>query len=316
MSEPMKVLFLAGKGRSGGTLLAGLMGQLPGFFSVGELNRLWDWGLSSNFRCGCGHPVQECDTWRAVIARADEIAGRRPGDSLATAGIDRAQAAVVRWPNVPRLLRTRPDGRRTWPDLERYTDAASAVYRAIGEVTGAKVVVDSSRLPFEPVALGLVPDVEVRIAHLVRDPRAVVYSWKRTKKHTDRDSGEMDRFGATYSTASWTARNLVVEAIGRRTELRLVHYDDLARDPAGTLTDLAEFVGEQAGDLGFITDGAAEIRPTHSVGGNPIRMHTGSTPIRPDDEWREQIGTRDRLLGTTLALPLLHRYDLPVRTRR
>ena len=315
MSEPMKVLFLAGKGRSGGTLLAGLMGQIPGFFSVGELNRLWDWGLGSNFRCGCGSPVRECDTWRAVLARADEIAGRDTDSPLAGAGIDRDQAAVVRWPNVPRLLRTRPERRSAWPDLERYTDAASAVYRAIGEVTGARVVVDSSRLPFEPVALGLVPDVEVRIAHLVRDPRAVVYSWKRTKKHTDRESGEMDRFGATYSTASWTARNLVVEAIGRRTEMRLVHYDDLARDPAAVLRDLAAFVDEPAGDLAFISGDSADIRPTHSVGGNPIRMHTGSTAIRPDEEWREQIAPTDRFIGTALALPLRHRYDLPVRTR-
>ena len=54
----VKVLFLAGKGRSGGTLLASLLGQLPGFFNIGELNRLWDWGLVSNYRCGCGLPVQ------------------------------------------------------------------------------------------------------------------------------------------------------------------------------------------------------------------------------------------------------------------
>lgn len=316
MSEPMKVLFLAGKGRSGGTLLAGLMGQIPGFFSVGELNRLWDAGIVSNFLCGCGSPVRECDTWRAIIARADELSGRGPDNSIMGAGIDRDQAAVVRWPNAPRLLRTRFAHRDRWPDLERYTDAASAVYRAIGDVTGAKVVVDSSRVPFEPVALGLVPEVEVRIAHLVRDPRAVVYSWKRKKKLTDRESGEMDRFGATYSTVSWTARNLIVEAIGRRTELRLVHYDDLARDPAGVLRDLAAFVGESAGALDFIADGSAEIRPTHSVGGNPNRMETGRTAIRPDEEWRERIGRTDRLIGTTIALPLLHRYDLPVRTRR
>mgnify|MGYP003352777339 FL=1 len=157
---------------------------------------------------------------------------------------------------------------------------------------------------------------DLRIAHQVRDPRAVVYSWKRTKKMADRDGDvEMDRFGATYSTVSWTARNLVVEAIGRRTELRLVRYDDLARDPAGTLRDLAAFVGEPAGDLAFIADGSAEIRPTHSVGGNPVRMDTGRTTIQPDEEWRERLGTRDRVVGTALPLPLLPRYDLPVRTR-
>ena len=71
-------------------------------------------------------------------------------------------------------------------------------------VTGARVVVDSSRLPIEPVALGLVPGVDVRVAQVVRDPRAVVYSWKRSKITTDRDTGEyMPKFSASYSTTSW-----------------------------------------------------------------------------------------------------------------
>ena len=183
MSEtPVKVLFLAGKGRSGGTLLAGLLGQLPGFFSVGELNRLWDWGLGQNYHCGCGTPFRDCETWAAILADA--------GRGLTEARIDRLQAAVVRWPNLPRLFLTHPSGRARWRALEEYTNASSAVYQSIGRVTGARVVVDSSRLPFEPVALGLVPDVDVYIAHLVRDPRAVVYSWKRKKLLTDRDSGE------------------------------------------------------------------------------------------------------------------------------
>src|SRR5215831_5618830 len=104
MSEtPVKVLFLAGKGRSGGTLLAGLLGQLPGFFSVGELNRLWDWGLDRNYQCGCGTPVRDCETWAAILADADR--------GLTEARIDRLQAAVVRWPNLPRLFLTHPSGR-------------------------------------------------------------------------------------------------------------------------------------------------------------------------------------------------------------
>src|ERR1700675_5160761 len=84
----VKVLFLAGKGRSGGTLLASLLGQLPGFFNIGELNRLWDWGLVSNFRCGCGLPVQECPTWHAILEEADRL---EPGVApLTTARIDLA----------------------------------------------------------------------------------------------------------------------------------------------------------------------------------------------------------------------------------
>src|SRR5579862_2172783 len=118
----VKVLFLAGKGRSGGTLLASLLGQIPGFFNIGELNRLWDWGLVSNFRCGCGLPMQECPTWHAILEQADELLDREPGTPpgltpLATAGIDRLQASVVRWPRTLQLLRARPGERSSWDEL-------------------------------------------------------------------------------------------------------------------------------------------------------------------------------------------------------
>ena len=137
----------------------------------------------------------------------------------------------------------------------RYLHERESLQRvlAIAKVTGARVIVDSSRPPFEPVALGLVPSVDVHIADLIRDPRAVVYSWKRVRKLTDRDTGEeFPRYSAAFSTASWTIRNLVVEMIRRRNPVSVVRYDTLASDPAGTLQRLADFVGEPAGDLGFL----------------------------------------------------------------
>ena len=318
----VKVLFLAGKGRSGGTLLASLLGQLPGFFNIGELNRLWDWGLVSNFKCGCGLPMQSCPTWGEILDEADRLLEAEGGIGrdiapLATARIDLAQAAVVRWPRVAQLLRARPGSHPGWETLDRYTTASSAVYRSIAKVTGARVVVDSSRLPTEPVGLGLVPGVDARIAQVIRDPRVVVYSWKRSKITTDRDNVEyMPKFSASYSTTSWLARNLVVEAIARRRPVEVVQYDDMARDPAGVLRRLAAFAGESAGEMEFLTSASATLAPTHSVGGNPMRMTSGAIKIEPDEEWRRDIQPRDRIVATTIALPLLHRYGLPVRSRR
>ncbi|MCU1464308.1 MAG: sulfotransferase-like protein [Actinomycetia bacterium] len=315
MTDDVKVLFLGGKGRSGGTLLANLMGQIPGFCNVGELNRLWDSGLVHNRRCGCGLPVQECPTWSAILDEADALLRGTPLAPLAKAHIDLDQSAVVRWPRLARLLRTRVDTRDRWEALERYTTATSAVYRSIAKVTGAKVVVDSSRLPFEPVALGLVPGVDLRIGHVVRDPRAVVFSWKRARVFTDRDTGEhLPRFGAAFSTTSWLARNVIVEMLRRRRPSITVSYDELARDPAKVLRELADLMDEPAGDLRFLTSDAATLVPTHSVGGNPVRMISGAVVIEPDEEWRHEISVRDRWVSTALALPLLHRYGFPLRT--
>ncbi|HTK16203.1 MAG TPA: hypothetical protein VL769_07405 [Acidimicrobiia bacterium] len=317
-SSDVKVLFLAGKGRSGGTLLASLLGQLPGFFNVGELNRLWDWGLVSNHHCGCGLPFQECPTWHAILEDADARLEGTGIPPLATARIDLAQADVVRWPRTLRLLRAKPGNHPRWESLDRYTTASSAVYRSIAKVTGARVVVDSSRLPIEPVSLGLVPGVDVRIAQLVRDPRAVVYSWKRADRLlADRENPEyMPRFSATFSTVSWLARNLVVEIIRRRRPVELVQYDAMAREPGAILRALAALVDEPAGEMEFLVSRTATLVPTHSVGGNPVRMTSGAIAIEPDEEWRRKISRRDRVIGTLLALPLLRRYGLPVRSGR
>jgi hypothetical protein len=314
-ADGVKVLFLAGKGRSGGTLLANLLGQIPGFFNVGELNRLWDSGLVHNHRCGCGLRVQECPTWQAILDEADSLLHGRRMVPIANARIDLDQAAVVRWRNVLRLFTARIETRDRWEALERYTTAASAVYRGIAAVTGARVVIDSTRVPFEPVALGLVPGVDVSIAHVVRDPRAVAYSWKRSRVLTDRDTVEhMPRWGVAYSAASWLTRGLLVELLSRRHLTATVNYDALAREPVRVLRELVHVVGEPEGDIDFLTSGSATLMPTHSVGGNPVRMLSGVVTIEPDDEWRRGMSRRDRMVATMFAMPRLRRYGFSVRS--
>ncbi len=158
--DQVKVLYIAGKGRSGSTLLASLLGQLPGFFNAGEVIHLWDWGLVRNYKCGCGLSLQECPTWHAVLDEADRLLGEGDTTPLASARVDRDRAAVVRWPKTLRLLRAKPGLHPEWRQLDRYTAAVSAVYRAIARTTGARVIVDSSKVPFEPLPLGLVDGVE------------------------------------------------------------------------------------------------------------------------------------------------------------
>lgn len=66
----MKVLYIGGTGRSGSTILDQILGQLDGFFAVGELSQIWERGLVSRRKCGCGMPVPECPVWSPILARA------------------------------------------------------------------------------------------------------------------------------------------------------------------------------------------------------------------------------------------------------
>ncbi|MGH9058576.1 MAG: hypothetical protein ACRDZY_03535, partial [Acidimicrobiales bacterium] len=63
----VKVLYIAGWGRSGTTILDSVLAQLHGFCSVGELRWLWDRGLTEGWPCGCGAKVAVCEFWKQAV---------------------------------------------------------------------------------------------------------------------------------------------------------------------------------------------------------------------------------------------------------
>ncbi len=66
----VKVLYFAGSGRSGTTIINNIIGQLDGAFAAGELRFLWDRGVVENRLCGCGRPFHDCPTWTTVMKTA------------------------------------------------------------------------------------------------------------------------------------------------------------------------------------------------------------------------------------------------------
>jgi hypothetical protein len=171
MSEPVRVLFVMGHGWSGSTILGNLLGELDGFFHAGELRRLWGEALPANAPCGCGQPVRDCPVWSEVL--------RRPWVArLDPAEVDRwHRSARVR--RTPDLLRIRRGGASRESDLDSYLSASSQLYRAVADVTRARVVVDTSKRSGDAAALLVTPGIDAFFVHLVRDPRAVAHSWAR-----------------------------------------------------------------------------------------------------------------------------------------
>ena len=92
-----EVIYVAGAARSGSTLLASLLGQLPAAVNVGELYFLWDRGLIGGWRCGCGDPVPDCVLWSKVVATV--------GGGLDPEEMTRIRDRHVKTRHVPRLLR-------------------------------------------------------------------------------------------------------------------------------------------------------------------------------------------------------------------
>ncbi len=309
------VLFIGGWGRSGSTILDRILGQIPGVFSAGELREIWVRGLLENRPCGCGSPFLECHVWREIGDTAFDGWG-----SVGASQLARDRRRLDRPWMVPVLALPRPRGgmRRA---IDRYVSALADLYQAILHVTGARVVVDSSKLPSHAFLLRRVPGLDLRVLHLIRDSRGVAFSWQKRSSRAapGEPASTLPRFGPLAASIRWLVYNAETSALARvGVPYRRLRYEDLMRAPREVVTTILRWVGLgiTEDDIPFVSEAAVTLQPGHTVDGNPVRFATGLVPLRADDEWRRSLPSVDRAIVTTLTLPGLLRYGYrPFRAR-
>ncbi|KRE58811.1 sulfotransferase [Phycicoccus sp. Soil748] len=310
---PVRVLYFAGSGRSGTTVVSNILGQLPGAFAAGELRYLWQRGVEQDHLCGCGQPFSACPVWTAVMARLRADAGSERDEPA----IGRRLLGRLRMARLPGALLRDALGRRALP---AHPDdiAVTDLYRAIADQTGADLVIDGSKLPPYGLLLRQQPGIDLYVLHLVRDPRATAFSWLRSKPTRDTAVGaQMQRQETWKSSVLWTVWNLTALRLWRDGDQRVcrVRYEDLIADPVGQLGRVAAMVGADPADLPFLAPDRVQLAPTHSVAGNPNRHDTGEITLRADDQWRTAMSRRDRAVVTLLTAPGLRRFRYPLDTR-
>jgi hypothetical protein len=305
----VRVLYVGGIGRSGSTLIERLIGQLPGVCPVGELVHLWERGIAEDERCGCGLLFRECPFWQKVSTAA--FGG---WDEVDVGRIASLRAQVDRNRFIPELAgpHVRPGLRRA---LDEYTSYYARLYAAITEVSGCELVIDSSKHPSLAHCLRRRPDIDLRVLHLVRDSRAVAYSWGRQVRRPDTDR---ESYMTTYSPAvaarQWNVQNAAFHLLSRLgcPTMRL-KYEDFTAGPEQALDRIARFSGLPAQTSYPFLDGDgiscwAHLAGGHSVSGNPMRFSTGKIAISRDERWRTALPRAQQRTVTALTLPLLAGY--------
>lgn len=305
-SDPVPVLFLAGIGRSGTTLLERTLAETRGVTALGEVMHLWERGLLRNELCGCSVPFRQCPFWSAVGKRA--FGG---WDNVDAERVLLLQREVDRTSRIPlnRLRRPSSFARH----LDEYVDHYARLYAGAREVSGG-LLVDSSKQVSLAWALTTSTDVRLAVAHVVRDSRGVAYSWsKQTARPEAVDSAHatMPKYSASAIAALWTAHNLAAEPLRRHVPSARVRYEDFLTDAGATVTEVLALLGHPA-DLDHVTGSTVRLGPIHSCSGNPMRFTTGDVTLVPDEAWRREMPARARRTVTTLTSPLLLRYGYPL----
>ncbi len=148
------------------------------------------------------------------------------------------------------------------------------MFDALHEVTGARVIVDSSKDVIRYEVLRAARPKQVRPVVLVRDARGVIGSAAKRQ----------DPKFVKRSLEGWAKVNRRIFAAVRRDHPIVVRYADLASNPAATQRRIAAECHLDAGSF----ENRIVPAKRHLVAGNPMR-YSEEIVIHPDEGWRERL---------------------------
>lgn len=262
--EDLTVLYIAGYGRSGSTVLDVLLGSHDQAVSVGELVYLGEEWQHGERTCACGREYKHCPFWEDVFSSSEE---------------------ANEWKRLARRIESRGrllslvSGAISDRDRDAYRGRARALFSRIAKRGRASVVVDSSKSARHAAgrfwALHNVAGLDVRVLHLVRDGRDVLRSViEKGSNWAVEGYRDKKRFLGARTITGWVLANSLAwmcgKALGKDRYLR-IRFEDLLSDPAPVLEQIGNFVGM---DLSSVVRRAASGRTFsvgHNVGGNRIR---------------------------------------------
>ncbi|MFB3737380.1 MAG: sulfotransferase [Candidatus Velamenicoccus archaeovorus] len=307
---PVRYVCMPGSPYTGSTLLGYLLNAHPACASIGAavgLSRKVD---LATYACSCGERFLDCPFWLRVEERTRSLGSPV---TIFDNGFWNTHVNVSRrrWLNgvLIRSLGSEPltalrDAAVWWfpPIRHRLQEARRSSWslaRAVLEVTGKEVFVDTARDHQRPKYLAADPRLDVRVIHLVRDPRGNTSS---IVGHTG--------VGVAEAARQWRHYNVEADRVRRSAPpgswLRL-RYEQLCADPQGTMDLICRFVGVEPVPL------PRDLQAVeHHIIGNSMRLRAVET-IREDRSWQQKLSPADLRVIAGIVGPTSRRmgYDWP-----
>jgi hypothetical protein len=252
-----KLIYIAGCGHSGSTLLDLLLSTHQHVCGLGEVAMLADDCKRPNYTspdgnrsrgeqiCSCGQSIYDCSLWSRFLDYTEEK-----------------------------------------PDIDFQDRYAQLVQIASDEIGDDVILSDSSkyRSPLQEVTKAvrsgnLQPNIgpkDLFVIHLIKDARAWVTSMK--------DRFDLDRWDLVRFYRKWRRDNLQIQSFLKEKRLPSIRvsYEEICFRPHGTLSKIFEAAGiEEAGAIGELAAADAHIGL-----GNPMRHdNRKSARIEYDPRW-------------------------------
>ena len=271
-----KIIYIAGYGRSGSTLLDITLSQGHGIFSGGELSSITHFLLSQHSLCACGLPLFECPVWGDILNRMMHYLNV---EGISPLAFQRLQKHIE---SVFSLAELKAFGK--WfiankSQLDIYTRFYKELFGAIGEL-GFDYVIDSSKssrwVAARPVALHRLIGAPLTLFHLSRHPQAVIQSMcKGSNRDLEKGIIRKRRFPIARPCLGWTGANISAsiasQLIGREKSV-FIRYEDFISNPSKEVKKLCIAAKlDPTRILRWLIDDQQNSK-NHTLGGNRVRF--------------------------------------------
>ncbi len=262
----IKIIYIAGDGRSGSTLLDSVLSNIENSISVGECHRFWIRYSEGASHCGCSNIVTECSLWSQIQSR---LQTKFPDYEIAQFVQKVREIQFFRnFKQIPKLLQS--EEWKTFGKIVVY------FYASIAEITGKNVIIDSSKsVPWAYLLLEL-GVFDIRMIHLERDVLAVANSWKKKvmlPEYTTREVW-MPVKGNWVIAKTWLKIKKMANYLVVRVPYMEIKYKSFCKHPENTLEELSVFLDES------IPTTNLQLQKNHAIGGNPMRSQLGTIEIK------------------------------------
>lgn len=298
-------VFLTSHAYSGSTLTSFLLGSHPEIATVGMLTGPAAHLDLNTYRCSCGQLFQQDPFWQAVTAAVNRYGISYSLNRHLGTRIELGSNSLLRRIRTDSLRRNTVEEIRDWLMFNLWPGHKRAMHRlvhrneifarAILEVSGKTVFLDTSKDPMRMRYLRLSPHIDLYVIHLIRDVRGVVASILSRRE-------DMDVRQATnhWLVAEHNIRRHL-ESIPAQRQIE-VQYKDITTNTLETLNRLFSFVGVQP------LQQMVNFRDVeHHVLGNKMRKQSTSE-IRVDDRWRTILSEKQLELIDRITNPKIRSW--------
>jgi hypothetical protein len=180
---------------------------------------------------------------------------------------------------------------------------AGLLLAAVRNVSGKKIIVDTTKTPWRAMLLAGLPGVELRVLHLVRHPAGVVWSMKKPLRAEVHGMAGQSPRPALRSCLYWLIFNLQAAFVRRslpaKNSLR-VRYEDLVQAPVDVMRRIGQLLDCDLDRIGAQAAAGEAFGVRHTIAGNRLRMD-GTVRLKIDNDWLNHLSPHERFLCAILT---------------